>query len=147
MAPHRGQLWQLFLVSAQNGPLSMGAPVKTVKVAQILFQFLDRVVVGVGWGAAALSCWCRLCHKAACQLWRLLEEFPVLRGRLVALFALGNLDIAFALVSFSSSGVSVLLVEYVVFGTRALLGSTVDTCSTGGLDEFQHLLRCGELES
>ena len=36
------------------------------------------------------------------------------------------------LVSFSPSGVWVLSVEYVVFGTRALLGSTVDTCSTGG---------------
>ena len=50
----------------------------------------------------------------------------------VALFALGNLDFAFALISFSPSGVWVLPVEYVVFGTRALLGSTVDSCSTGG---------------
>ena len=50
----------------------------------------------------------------------------------VALFALGNLDFAFALVSFSPSGVWVLPVEYVVFGTRALLDSTVDTCSMGG---------------
>ena len=43
-----------------------------------------------------------------------------------ALFAPGNLDFAFAL------GVSVLPLEYVVFGTRVLLGSTVDTCSTRG---------------
>ena len=33
------------------------------------------VVVGLG------SWWCRLCFGAAGQLWRLLEEFPVLRGR------------------------------------------------------------------
>ena len=46
----------------------------------------------------------------------------------VALFALGNRDF----VSFIPSGVWVLLVECVVVGTRALLGSTVDTCSMGG---------------
>ena len=51
------------------------------------------VVVGLG-------SWRRLCLGAAGQFWRLLEEFPVLRGRLVALFALGNLDIAFALDAF-----------------------------------------------
>ena len=74
-----------------------------------------------------------MCLGAAGQLWRLFEKFPVLRGRLVALFALGNLDFAFPLVSFSlCSGEWVLPVEYSVwiFGTRALLGSTVDTCST-----------------
>ena len=38
-------------------------------------------------GAAAGAC--RLCLGAACQSWRLMEEFPVLRGRLVAQFALG----------------------------------------------------------
>ena len=60
MASLRGQLWPLLLVSAQKGPLPMGAPVgaKTVKVPQIQFQFSDRVVVVVGWGAAALSRWC-----------------------------------------------------------------------------------------
>ena len=47
------------------------------------------------------SRWCRLCAGAACQSLRLVEEFPVLRCRVVALFALGNLDFAFALVSFS----------------------------------------------
>ena len=35
------------------------------------------------------SRWCRLCTGAACQSWRLLEEFLVLRGGLVAHFALG----------------------------------------------------------
>ena len=65
------------------------------------------VVVGLG------AWWCRLCFGAACQLWRPLEEFPVLRGRLVAPF--GYLDFAFALVSFSScSGVWVLPVDYSV---------------------------------
>ena len=43
-----------------------------------------------------------------------MEEFPVLRCCVVALFALGNLDFAFALVSFSPSGVWVLPLEYVV---------------------------------
>ena len=88
------------------------------------------VVVGLG------AWWCRLSLGAAGQLWRLLEEFPVLRGRLVALFALGNLDFAFALVSFSFVLVNgcCLWSKYSVwiFGTRVLLGSTVDTWSTGG---------------
>ena len=35
------------------------------------------------------SRWCRLCTGAACQSWRLVEEFPVLCGRLVAQFSLG----------------------------------------------------------
>ena len=47
------------------------------------------------------SCWCRLC-LATSPSWRLLEEFPLLRP-LAALFAPGNLDFAFALVSFSLS--------------------------------------------
>ena len=58
----------------------------------------------------------------------------------VGLFALGNLDSAFALVSFSPSGVCVLPVEYVAFGTRALLGWTVDTCSTGGFGRISVFL-------
>ena len=66
------------------------------------------VVVGLG------AWWCRLCLGAAGQLWRLLEEFPVLRGRLVALFALGYLDFAFALVSFS------LRCLGVAFGVRCI---------------------------
>ena len=47
------------------------------------------------------SCWCRLC-LATSPSWRLLEEFPLL-VLLAALFAPGNLDFAFALVSFSPS--------------------------------------------
>ena len=79
-----------------------------------------------------------LCLGAAGQLRRLLEEFPVLRRRLVALFALGNLDFAFALVSFSPWCVGCCLwsTAYGFFGTRALLGSTVDTCSTGGFGQI-----------
>ena len=76
------------------------------------------VVVGLG------AWWCTLCLGTAGQLWRFLEEFPVLRGRLVALFALGNLDFAFALVSFSvCSGEWVLPVEYGVWILR-------DACAT-----------------
>ena len=64
------------------------------------------------------------CLGAACQLWKLLGEFPGLRGRLVALFALGNLDFAFALVSFSPcSGEWVLPVEHSVWIFR-------DACAT-----------------
>ena len=37
-----------------------------------------------GWS----SRWCRLCAGAACQPWRLLEEFPLRRACLAALFAL-----------------------------------------------------------
>ena len=52
--------------------------------------------------------------------------------RLVALFALGNVDFTSALVFSPCSGEWVLPVEYSdgFFGTRALLGSTVDTRST-----------------
>ena len=48
-------------------------------VPQIQFQFLDMVMEGVCWGAAALSRWCCLCQGATCQSWRLLEEFSLLR--------------------------------------------------------------------
>ena len=75
---------------------------------------------------ARSSRWCRT--GAACQPWRLLEEFPLLRACLAVLFALGKLDTS-PLPSYLSvpSGVWVLLVEYSVwfFGTRAPLGSTV----------------------
>ena len=85
------------------------------------------VVVGLG------ARWCRQCVGAACQLWRLVEEFPPLRCRVVALFALGNLDFAFALVSFSPWCLGVACgVRRIGLGMRALLGSTVDACSAGG---------------
>ena len=59
-----------------------------------------------------------------CQFWRLLAEFPVLRGRLVALFALGYLDFAFALVSVClCSGEWVLPVEYSVWIFRKPCGT------------------------
>ena len=70
---------------------------------------------------------------AACQSWRLLEEFSLLRCLLVALFAIGNLDFAFALVYFSPWCMGVACgVRRIGFGTRALLGLTVDTCSLRG---------------
>ena len=65
---------------------------------------------------------------------------------LVVLFALGNLDFAFAL-SFSPSGV---WVDYVVFDfsgrVRCLVQQWIHVLREA-LDEFQHFLRCGELES
>ena len=60
---------------------------------------------------------------------------------LVVLFALEIWTLP-SLLSFSPSGVWVLLVEYVVFvfsGTRALLGSTVDTHVSRGLGRFFHI--------
>ena len=69
---------------------------------------------------------------------------------LVAPFALGNLDFAFALVSFSPSGVWVFPVEYVVLDfsgrVRCLVQRWIRVLREA-LDEFQHFLRCGELES
>ena len=67
---------------------------------------------------------------------------------LLAQFALGNSTFSSALVSFSPFRCWVLPLEYTVSGTRALLGSTVDTCSKGRLwMNFTYFLRCGELES
>ena len=40
---------------------------------------------------------------------------------------------------FQSFGVWVLPLEFVVFGTRALLGSTVDTCSSRGFWRSSHI--------
>ena len=96
--------------------------------------------------SASSSRWCRLC-LAACQSWRLLEEFHLLRA-FVALFAPGNLDFAFALLSFSPSCVWVLPVEYAVFSgrVRCLVPQWIHV-PREALDEFQHFLRCGELES
>ena len=100
------------------------------------------VVVGLG------AWWRRLCVGAAGQPWRLSEEFPLLRGRLVALIALGNLDFAFALVV-------LILVNGVACGVRRIGFSGCVRCLVQrwihvlqeALDEFQLILRCGELES
>ena len=72
------------------------------------------------------------------SLRKLLDDFLIRVVSLFALFALGYLDFALYL---SVLGVWVLLVEYSVwiFGTRALLGSTVDTCSTGGLGRISEI--------
>ena len=113
---------------------------KTVKVPQIQFQFSDRVVVIVGWVAAPLSRRCRLC-LATSPSWRLLEEFPLLRAlrRAIRTWKCG---LRLRARIFQSFGVWVLPLEYVVFGTRALLGSTVDTCSTRGFwRTFTYFLR------
>ena len=61
----------------------------------------------------------------------------------VALFALGNRDF----VSFSPSGVWVLLVEYVVFRRVRCLVQQWMHVLWEALDEFPHFLSCGELES
>ena len=90
---------------------------------------------------------------AACQPWRLSEEFPLPRACLAALFALGKTDTPTLPLYLSAySGVWVLPVEYSVLdfsGHPACtsLGSTVDTCSSRALEEFTYFLRCRELES
>ena len=77
-----------------------------------------------------------------------MEEFPFLRCRVVALFALGNLDFAFALVSFSPWCFCVACgVRLIGFGMRALLVQQWIHVLQEAFDEFQYFLRCGELES
>ena len=83
-------------------------------------------LVRSGWS----SCWCRLC-LATSPSWRLLEEFPLLRAPRRAIHTWKS-GLCLRPRIFQSFGVWVLPVEHVVFGTRALLGSTVDTFSTGG---------------
>ena len=101
------------------------------------------VVAGLG------ARWCRLCVGAACQSWRLMEEFPLPRCRVVALFALGNLDSAFALVSSSPWCMGVACgVRRIGFSgcVRSLVQQWIHVLQEA-LDEFQHFVRCGELES
>ena len=83
------------------------------------------------------SCWCRLC-LATSPSWRLLEEFLFLRAfrRAIRTWKSG---LCLSPRIFQSFGVWVLPLEYVVFGTRALLGSTVDTCSTRGFWRTSHI--------
>ena len=83
------------------------------------------------------SCWCRLC-LATSPSWRLLEEFPLLRAlrRAIRTWKSG---LRLRPRTFQSFGVWVLPLEYVVFGTRALLDSTVDTCSTRGFWRTSHI--------
>ena len=70
--------------------------------------------------------------------------FYVLCCRVVRTWKSG---LAFALVSFSPSGVCVLPVEYVSSGrVRCLVQQWIHVLWEV-LDEFQHFLRCGELES
>ena len=83
------------------------------------------------------SCWCRLC-LATSPSWRLLEEFPLLRALCRAIRTWKS-GLRFRPRFFQSFGVWVLPLEYVVFGTRALLGSTVDTCSTRGFWRTSHI--------
>ena len=105
MASLRGQLWPLLLVSAQNGPLPMGAP----RGSEDREGASDSVpVLRQGRGERWVGCGCsqplvpsvpgREPHVSYGGFWK---NFPVLRGRLVALFAPGNLVIAFTLVSVS----------------------------------------------
>ena len=61
-----------------------------------------------------------------------------------ALFAPGNLDLTFALVSFSPSVFGCCLCSTSHSGRFFLFGSTVDTCSTRGLWRISHIfcVRC-----
>ena len=69
----------------------------------LIFKYLSDSVLRQWWGSSSSWTWsCRLCVGAACQSWRLLEEFPLLRclfRRAVRTWNSGHF--AFALVSFS----------------------------------------------
>ena len=98
------------------------------------------------------SRWCRLCTGAACQSWRLMEEFPLLRclpRRGVRSLKSGHFYFCLRIFQslFWCMGVACGVQRIGCFGTRALLGSTVDTCSSKALEEFTYFLRCSELES
>ena len=99
-----------------------------------------------GWSSRC----CRLCAEPPVSHRGLGKNFLFHVACLDALFALGNLDFAFALVSFSPAGVWVLPVEYVVFDfsgrVRCLVPQWIQELREA-FDEFQHFLRCGELES
>ena len=111
------------------------------------FSLLLRSKSGASWSAslsgspsypvAWSSCWCRL-RLATSPSWRLLEEFPLLRAlrRAVRTWKSG---LCLRPRFFQSFGVWVLPLEYVVFGTRVLLGSTVETCFTGGCWRTSHI--------
>ena len=86
------------------------------------------------------SCWCRLCLATSAS-WRLLEEFPLLRAPRRAIHTWKS-GLCLRPRMFQYFGVWVLPLEYVVFGTRALLDSTMDTCSTERLlANFTYFLR------
>ena len=108
--PHRLRAWAL-LEEVAVRPRSVAAAVGTALIATWWLRgcwcgsllvaerqersWLVRSSPGLpSYTVAWSSRWCRLCTGAACQSWRLLEEFPVLRCCLVAVFALGNLDIS-----------------------------------------------------
>ena len=63
-----------------------------------------------------------------------------------ALFAHGNLDIAFTLVSFSPSGVWMLPLEHVVFGTRAWFQQWIHVLRVAFV-ELHIFSACGALRS
>ena len=87
------------------------------------------------------SCWCRLC-LATSPSWRLLEEF-LFYVPFAALFAPGNLDFAFALVSFSPSVFGCCLWSTSYSGRVLCLVHqwihVVDTCSTRGFWRTSHI--------
>ena len=97
------------------------------------FSLLLRGKSGASWSAPLVY------PLAACQSWRLLEEFPLLRSFSSRYSHLEIWTLP------SPSYLSVLRCLGVacgvrrIYGTRALLGSTVDTCSTGGFWRISHI--------
>ena len=112
--------------------------------------FLWSTILRSGWS----SRWCRLGAGAACQSWRLLEEFPLLRCllcRAVRTWKSGHFS--FALVSFSACscvGVASGVQRIGHFGRSCvhlhLVRRWINVLREA-LDEFTHFRRCGELES
>ena len=91
------------------------------------------LVLGLGGGGAARA------REPPVSLGGSWKNSLFLHCRVVALCALGNLDFAFAFISFSPCpvfGCCLWSTAYGFSGTLALLGSTVDTCSTGGFGQI-----------
>ena len=107
------------------------------------------VLVSGGWNAAAHSRWCRLCVGAACQLWRLLEEIPLrcLPRRAVCTWKTGLCLCPRIFQSFWCMGVACGVRRVGFSGRVRCLVQQWMHVLREALDEFQHFLLCGELES
>ena len=133
---------------------------QAVKVPQIQFydkvagqcQFLDDVMVSGGWGAATLSRWYRLCAGAACESWRLLENFPLLRCllcRVVRTWKSGHFSFALVCQLVVACGCCLWSTAYWISREILRAPHLVQQCIhvlREALEEITYFLRCGELE-
>ena len=123
-----GHSWRRAPILAGGGEMASTSTLATTDYGD--------VVVGLG------SWWRRLCAGAACQLWRLSEEFPVSRGRCRAVRT-WKPGLRLRLRSFSPCpvfGCCLGSTAYGFSGTLPLIGSTVDTCLREAFVNFQLFL-------